>query len=113
MVPKQYVASNHYGQSLIRHLDIASLFSPAMGLVRPPPAVLARAEIQTLPGPDVVDQATRVLKLVSEKSTAAKLILEPHDFGGCAIDKYGEPLPPTTLKACQEADAILMGELNM
>ncbi|KAG1752562.1 3-isopropylmalate dehydrogenase [Suillus paluster] len=63
-------------------------------------------------GPDVVAQATRVLELVSETSTSVKLILEPHDFGGCAIDKYGEPLPPSTLTACQEADAILMGSVG-
>jgi 3-isopropylmalate dehydrogenase len=63
-------------------------------------------------GPDVVVQATRVLELISEKSTTVKLTLEPHDFGGCAIDKHGEPLPRSTLKACQEADAILMGSVG-
>ncbi|KAF8551481.1 3-isopropylmalate dehydrogenase [Imleria badia] len=63
-------------------------------------------------GPDVVAQATRVLEFVSETSSTTKLILEPHDFGGCAIDKHGEPLPPSTLKACKEADAILMGSVG-
>ncbi|KAF9247412.1 3-isopropylmalate dehydrogenase [Melanogaster broomeanus] len=63
-------------------------------------------------GPDVVAQATRVLELISETSATVKLTLEPHDFGGCAIDKHGEPLPPSTLKACQEADAILMGSVG-
>lgn len=41
-----------------------------------------------------------------------ELSWEEHDFGGCAIDKSGEPLPESTLKACQAADAILMGECN-
>ncbi|KAG1783069.1 3-isopropylmalate dehydrogenase [Suillus placidus] len=63
-------------------------------------------------GPDVIAQATRVLELVSETSTSVKLILESHDFGGCAIDKHGEPLPASTLAACQQADAILLGEQN-
>ncbi|KAG1815635.1 3-isopropylmalate dehydrogenase [Suillus subaureus] len=63
-------------------------------------------------GPDVVAQATRVLDLVSETSTSVKLILESHDFGGCAIDKYGEPLPASTLTACQQADAILLGSVG-
>ncbi|KAI9574766.1 3-isopropylmalate dehydrogenase [Boletus coccyginus] len=63
-------------------------------------------------GPSVVAQATRVLELISETSSTTKLILEPHDFGGCAIDKHGKPLPPSTLKACQEADAILMGSVG-
>lgn len=76
-----------------------------------PCSMLARADIYTLQGPDVVAQATRVLELISETSSTMKLSLEPHDFGGCAIDKHGDPLPPSTLKACQEADAILMGEL--
>lgn len=34
----------------------------------------------------------------------------PHDFGGIAIDNHGQPLPDTTLKACQGADAILLGK---
>jgi hypothetical protein len=50
-----------------------------------------------------------VLQVVSAASVDVDLKLETHDFGGCAIDKTGEPLPPSTLKACQEADAILMG----
>jgi 3-isopropylmalate dehydrogenase len=60
-------------------------------------------------GPEVVGQALRVLELIASKSTDVRLNIETHDFGGCAIDKHGEPLPETTLKACQEADAILMG----
>lgn len=44
--------------------------------------------------------------------TEVKIKLETHDFGGCAIDKTGEPLPAQTLKACQDADAILMGMPN-
>ncbi|KAK0242905.1 3-isopropylmalate dehydrogenase [Armillaria nabsnona] len=63
-------------------------------------------------GPEVVSQAVRVLELVSSTSSDFDLKLEPHDFGGCAIDKTGEPLPPSTLTACQEADAILMGSIG-
>lgn len=60
-------------------------------------------------GPEVVDQAVRVLELVSATSSEFDLKLKSHLFGGCAIDAVGEPLPDSTLKACQEADAILMG----
>ncbi|KAJ7571860.1 3-isopropylmalate dehydrogenase [Mycena floridula] len=63
-------------------------------------------------GPEVVGQAVRVLETASAASSDFKLQLESHDFGGCAIEKYGEPLPPSTLKACQEADAILMGSIG-
>jgi 3-isopropylmalate dehydrogenase len=52
----------------------------------------------------------RVLETVNEISTDFELKLESHQFGGCAIDAVGNPLPPSTLKACQEADAILMGK---
>lgn len=38
--------------------------------------------------------------------------MKEHDFGGIAIDNHQDPLPESTLKACQEADAILLGTLN-
>lgn len=63
-------------------------------------------------GPEVVEQAVRVLERVSEKSTSFKLEMASFDFGGAAIDSSGEPLPPATLKACQEADAILLGAVG-
>ena len=60
-------------------------------------------------GPEVVEQAVRVLNTISASSSEFELKLSSHDFGGCAIDATGEALPASTLKACQEADAILMG----
>ena len=51
----------------------------------------------------------RVLETVSAASKDVEIKLETHQFGGAAIDAVGEPLPAATLKACQEADAILMG----
>lgn len=58
----------------------------------------------------MVGQAVRVLETVSALSPDFDLRLESYDFGGSAIDSTGEPLPASTLKACQEADAILMGK---
>ncbi|KAH8118469.1 3-isopropylmalate dehydrogenase [Phellopilus nigrolimitatus] len=63
-------------------------------------------------GPEVVEQAVRVLNTISESSQDIDLKLSSHDFGGCAIDSTGQPLPDSTLKACQEADAILMGSVG-
>ena len=60
----------------------------------------------------MVAQAVRVLEIVSSSSTNFDLELETHLFGGCAIDAIGEPLPPSTLQACKDADAILMGGLG-
>ncbi|KAI0750998.1 3-isopropylmalate dehydrogenase [Daedaleopsis nitida] len=63
-------------------------------------------------GPEVVGEAVRVLEVVSAACKDIELKLESHEFGGCAIDSTGQPLPDTTLKACQEADAILMGSIG-
>jgi len=63
-------------------------------------------------GPEVVEQALRVLKVVAASVTSVQLDIESHDFGGIAIDKHGEPLPPATLSACKSADAVLMGSVG-
>ena len=62
-------------------------------------------------GPEIMEQAMRVLERVSEKGDV-KLQLQSYDFGGAAIDATGEPLPAATLKACKEADAILLGAVG-
>jgi len=63
-------------------------------------------------GPEVISQAVRVLEVVSAAAPDVELKLESHLFGGCAIDAHGQPLPESTLKACKEADAILMGSVG-
>ncbi|KAL1740631.1 Isopropylmalate dehydrogenase-like domain-containing protein [Schizophyllum fasciatum] len=63
-------------------------------------------------GPEVVEQAAKVLEAVSSASPDFELKLETHLFGGCAIDAEGDPLPAKTLEACQSADAILMGSIG-
>lgn len=55
-------------------------------------------------------EAVKILEAISTASTSFELKLKSYPFGGDAIDTVGEPLPAATLKACQEADAILMGE---
>jgi len=57
----------------------------------------------------VVSEAVKVLEAISAGSSDVELRLEKHLFGGCAIDEVGEALPASTLQACKEADAILMG----
>ena len=81
-----------------------------MGLVCGTHAGCMRSRLTHTPGPEVVNEAVRVLQVISDASTEFKLNLSPHDFGGAAIDSSGHPLPESTLKACQEADAILMGK---
>ncbi|CEQ39119.1 SPOSA6832_00617 [Sporobolomyces salmonicolor] len=62
-------------------------------------------------GPEVAGQAIRVLEILSQH-TDLKFTVEEHDFGGIAIDNHQNPLPESTLKACQEADAILLGAVG-
>lgn len=59
-------------------------------------------------GPEVVDQALRVLDTFT-KLTDLKFTVESHDFGGIGIDNFQNPLPESTLAACKESDAILLG----
>ena len=58
-------------------------------------------------GPEVAAAAERVLG-----ELAPDLELEEHLFGGAAIHATGEPLPPETLAAAREADAVLMGAVG-
>ena len=62
-------------------------------------------------GPEVVDQALRVLNVVAESLPDLKLEINSYLLGGAAIDATGKPLPEETLEACKAADAVLMGML--
>ena len=58
-------------------------------------------------GPEVIAEAVRVLEALP-----LELELSEHPFGGAAIDLSGTPLPPETLAACRDADAILLGAVG-
>lgn len=62
-------------------------------------------------GPEVMEQAIKVLNAVSEKFDL-KFNYNECFVGGAAIDAKGCPLPEETLKACEEADAILFGSVG-
>ena len=74
-----------------------------------------QAEIVVLPGdgigPEVTAAALSVLKDVARRYGHQFNFVE-HDIGGIAIDKTGEPLPASTLAACQKADAVLLGAVG-
>ena len=62
-------------------------------------------------GPEIVEQALRVLDKVAE--------LYGHTFnytdvymGGCAIDKFGDPLPESELDKCVNSDSVLLGAVG-
>jgi 3-isopropylmalate dehydrogenase len=56
-------------------------------------------------------EAVKVLAAASRKF-GFQLDLRPADVGGCAIDKHGEALPASTLKACEQSQAILFGSVG-
>lgn len=62
-------------------------------------------------GPEVMEQALRVLDAVSKKH-GFEFELKHADVGGLAIDNHGEALPPATMKACKESQAILFGSVG-
>jgi 3-isopropylmalate dehydrogenase len=59
-------------------------------------------------GPEVVGVAQRVLRAL-----VPEVELEEHLLGGVAIKETGTPLPPETLAACKEADAVLLGAVGL
>jgi 3-isopropylmalate dehydrogenase len=59
-------------------------------------------------GPEVVGVAQRVLRAL-----VPEVELEEHLLGGVAIRDTGTPLPPETLAACKDADAVLLGAVGL
>ncbi len=74
-----------------------------------------KARITALPGdgigPEVVAEGLRVLAAVGERFGHEFAIVQAA-FGGAAIDLHGDGLPDATLRACVEADGILLGAIG-
>jgi len=74
-----------------------------------------QAKIVLLPGdgigPEVVAAAVRVLKAIEAKFGHTFNFTEEL-IGGCSIDKHGVALTDSALKACQAADAVLLGAVG-
>jgi 3-isopropylmalate dehydrogenase len=62
-------------------------------------------------GQEVVPEAQRVLETIA-KATGAPFEFEPALVGGAAIDAMGGPLPESTLRLCEQSDAILFGAVG-
>lgn len=62
-------------------------------------------------GPEVVEQAANVLHAAGELG-GVSFTLQKELIGGIAIDEENTPLPSTTINACKEADAILLGAVG-
>ena len=62
-------------------------------------------------GPEITDAAIRVLDRVGQ-THGHTFLYERVLAGGCAIDKYGEPLPQESLDTCLKADSVLLGAVG-
>ena len=74
-----------------------------------------RARIAVLPGdgigPEVIVQGLRCLRAIAD-THGHEFVLTELPFGGAAIDLCGNPLPESTLTACLESDAVLLGAIG-
>lgn len=62
-------------------------------------------------GEEITAAALAVLSKVAVKS-GLKLALETHYAGGAAIDRFGIPLPDSTVAAAKQSDAVLLGAVG-
>ena len=62
-------------------------------------------------GPEVCEQAVKVLKAI-EKKFKHKFVFTEGLVGGVALNAKGTPLPEETLQLCHDSDAILFGAIG-
>jgi 3-isopropylmalate dehydrogenase len=62
-------------------------------------------------GPEIINEAVKVLDAVAG-IYGHKFTYTDVDMGGCAIDKYGDPLPEEMLGRCLESDSVLLGAVG-
>lgn len=63
-------------------------------------------------GVEVVEEAVKVLKSISEVKPEVQFKFENHLIGGAAIDATGVPLPDEALEAAKKSDAVLLGAVG-
>ena len=62
-------------------------------------------------GPEIVDEAVKVLNKTAEKFNFT-VSYDEALMGGCAIDATGEPLPQETIDKCKASDSVLLGAVG-
>ena len=62
-------------------------------------------------GPEIVNEALHVLNRTAELYGHTFHYTDV-DMGGCAIDKWGDPLPGEMLKKCVRSDSVLLGAVG-
>jgi len=62
-------------------------------------------------GPEIVEQAQRVLERVAQLY-GHTFTYQEVSMGGSAIDRFGDPLPEAELRKCLESDSVLLGAVG-
>ncbi|PVI01218.1 3-isopropylmalate dehydrogenase [Periconia macrospinosa] len=62
-------------------------------------------------GPEIIAEATKVLKVV-QSNTNIQFNFQEHLFGGCSIDAHNNPLTDEALAAAKSADAVILGAVG-
>ena len=62
-------------------------------------------------GPEIVGEALKVLNRIGE-IYGHTFHYTDVDMGGCAIDKWGDPLPAEMLEKCVSSDSVLLGAVG-
>lgn len=62
-------------------------------------------------GPEIIGSTVKVLETVAAKF-GHTFHFTTYLAGGCAIDKYGEPLPQVTVDGCLASDSVLLGAVG-
>ena len=62
-------------------------------------------------GPEIVEQTLKVLDKIADLYGHTFNYTDV-DMGGCAIDKWGNPLPEEMLEKCVESDSVLLGAVG-
>lgn len=62
-------------------------------------------------GPEIVDQAIKVLDAICKKYSHSFNYTEV-DIGGCSIDKYGVPITKEGMEICKNSDSVLLGAVG-
>ena len=64
-------------------------------------------------GPEVIAEAVRILKTVEQELHGVAFELREFSVGAGTFLQCGNPLPPETLAACRQQDAILLGAMGL
>jgi 3-isopropylmalate dehydrogenase len=62
-------------------------------------------------GPEIIKEALKILRLISDKRNI-NLILTEGCIGGSAYDRFGVPLPDSSLELALQSNAILLGAVG-